>query len=640
MKEEETKSTPLTKRFACIAGEFDDKDPCASSDGLCIYEKETGKEGSSEQVSYDAFCWSCGQHFTKEEVHSSSLAEMLGVGPEGVVTSKKTLGLAKKSEPLTKAQLVELKKSIGFTDKPYRGISPETMKFYGHMVKRNSKGVATEIWYPETSDQGVTGFKIRILPKSFNKMGSTGVKSQLSGQYVYKNHGSRILYVGGENDKCAARQALAKYDVHVVSPTTGEGSAAKQAAAQYAFFDKYDEIYIGMDNDEAGQKATEEILKVLPAAKLKIVKWSAKDPHKLLEDQKEKRIVDDFFRAKSYVQTGIKSSTELMSDVQDVLLAEKITLPSYMHKLETMMKRAFSTNGRVVNIIGDTSCGKSTHVNNMVYHWIFAENMKPLILSLEMTGGEYAVDLLSLHLKKNLDWFKEGMDAWEYLQREDVKQLHENLFYDENYNERFKIIDDREGNVETLKKLIEMGVKQSGCNIVIIDVLSDFIRFLPKEEQEMFMNWEKNFVKSGVSIVNVLHTRKPERNKEGKMVKTTEYDVLGSGSQVQSAHINIVINRDKMSPDPFERNITYVDMPKCRRGSTGPAGEWYYHGETRQVYDKDDFLSLGLGVPVYEQPSEADKPSIAEVEVFGEIVEGVITDDCVYDTSEVVTETF
>ena len=66
MKEEETKSTPLAKRFGCIAGEFDDKDPCTSSDGLCIYEKDEGDGG----VSYDAFCWSCGQHFTKEEVLS------------------------------------------------------------------------------------------------------------------------------------------------------------------------------------------------------------------------------------------------------------------------------------------------------------------------------------------------------------------------------------------------------------------------------------------------------------------------------------------------------------------------------------------------------------------------------------------
>ncbi|WP_396179996.1 DnaB-like helicase C-terminal domain-containing protein, partial [Flavobacterium sp.] len=402
---------------------------------------------------------------------------------------------------------------------------------------------------------------------------------------------------------------LKKYGVHVVSPTCGEGSAASQCQNNYDFLDRYEEIYVGLDNDAAGKEATENMLKILPSEKVKIVYWSAKDPHKLLEDGSGDQIIKDFFNAKSYVDAGLKSSNEIMADVEEVLTAQKITLPSYMWRMEKMMKRAFSTNGRIVNIIGSTSCGKSTHVNNMIYHWIFTEGMKPLIISLEATAGEYAVDLLSLHMQKNLDWFDDGMDAWNYLQRDDVKALNENLFHDDEYNERFRILDDREGNIESLKKLIERGVKQYDCNIVIIDVLTDLVRFLPQDEQEKFLAWERNFVKSGVSIVNVLHTKKPERDKEGKLRKTTEYEALGTGSFVQSAHINIVINRDKMESCEIERNSTYVEMPKCRRGTTGEAGVWYYDGATRQVYDRDDFFSQSRQVnPEYvQQPVVLDE---------------------------------
>lgn len=576
----------INKHFYCIANEFEDKEPCKSSDALSIFQKED----DDGNVFYDGFCWSCAQSFSKHHVHNSSHAAELGV-EGGEVKERREFVFAPKAEALTGEQIGQLKQAVGFTDQPYRAIHPDTLKFFGHMVKRNSQGVPTEIYYPETEADKVTGFKIRYLPKKFGKLGRTGKSSQLSGQFRYKGNGKRVLYVGGENDKCAAYQALKKYDVRVVSPTCGEGSAAAQAAAQFEFFDRHEEIYVAMDNDSAGIKAMEEIVKVLPAEKIKIVTWSDKDPHKLLEDGKEEQIRRDFFNARTFVDAGIKSSTEILADVHDVLVADKITLPPYMHRMETMMKRAFSTNGRVVNILGTTSCGKSTHVNNMIYHWVFAEKMKPLIISLEMTAGEYAVDLLSLHLQKNLDWFDSGMDAWNYLQRDDVKALYDNLFIDENYNERFRILDDRDSNIESLKKLIERGVKQYGCNIVIIDVLTDLLRFLPMDEQEKFMSWERNFVKSGVSIVNVLHTRKPERDKDGKLRKTTEYDALGSGTFVQSAHINIIINRDKMSPDEHERNTTYVEMPKCRRGTTGEAGEWYYDPETRQVYDKQDFFS-------------------------------------------------
>lgn len=595
----------INQKFHCIANEFDVFDNCGSSDALSIYEKQSG-----DTTHYDAFCWSCGQHFGTEYVHKSSVASELGI-EGGVVTKVKSLPKASKVEPLTGEQIGQLKKSIGFTNKPYRGINPETLQFFGHMVNRNSKGVPTEVWYPETEDNKVIGFKIRILPKNFSKLGKTGKSSQLAGQFRFKANGKRILYVGGEGDMCAAYQALRKYDVHVVSPTCGEGSAATQAAAQYEFFDRYDEIYVAMDNDASGIKATEEIVKLLPATKVKIVKWSDKDPHKLLEDGREEQIRRDFWNAKSYVDTGVKSSTEILCDVEEVLTAEKITLPPYMHRMQKMMKRAFSKNGRVVNILGSTSCGKSTHVNNMIYHWIFDEGLKPLIISLEMTAGEYAVDLLSLHLQKNLDWFEEGMDAWSYLQREDVKPLYDDLFNDSDYQERFRIVDDREGSADSLKKLIERSVKQYGCNIVIIDVLTDLLRFLPMDEQEKFMSWEKNFVKSGVSIVNVLHCRKPERDKDGKQRKTTEFDALGSGTFVQSAHINIVINRDKMAECDIEKNTTYVDMPKCRRGITGEAGEWYYHPETRQVYDKQDFFANSTRTvnPEYKQ-LEVELPPI------------------------------
>lgn len=595
----------INKHFHCVANEFDDKEPCNSSDALSIWQKED-EDGNTY---YDGFCFSCGQSFSKHQIHNSTHAAELGV-EGGEVKERKEFVFAPKAEALTGEQIGQLKQSIGFTDQPYRSIHPDTLKFFGHMVKRNSQGVPTEIYYPETETDKVTGFKIRYLPKKFGKLGRTGKGSQLSGQFRYKGNGKRVLYVGGENDKCAAYQALKKYDVRVVSPTCGEGSAAAQAAAQFEFFDRHEEIYVAMDNDSAGIKAMEEIVKVLPAEKIKIVSWSDKDPHKLLEDGKEEQIRRDFFNAKTFVDAGIKSSTEILADVHDVLVADKITLPPYMHRMETMMKRAFSTNGRVVNILGTTSCGKSTHVNNMIYHWVFAEKMKPLIISLEMTAGEYAVDLLSLHLQKNLDWFDTGMDAWNYLQRDDVKVLYDDLFIDENYNERFRILDDRDSNIESLKKLIERGVKQYGCNIVIIDVLTDLLRFLPMDEQEKFMSWERNFVKSGVSIVNVLHTRKPERDKDGKLRKTTEYDALGSGTFVQSAHINIIINRDKMASCDIEKNVTYVDLLKCRRGMTGEAGEWYYDAATRQVYDRQDFFSQQSSRQV--NPNYVESPPVQE----------------------------
>ena len=589
----------INQKFSCIANECEDKKPCSSSDALSLYLKtdESGEEF------YDGFCWSCGQPFDKHDVHNSSHAIALGV-EGGELRNKPDLILAPKVESLTSEQIGQLKELIGFTDKPYRNISPEVLKFFGHMVRRNNKGVPVEVYYPETEDDKVTGFKIRILPKRFNKIGRTGKASQLSGQFRYKSAGKRVLIVGGENDKCAAYQALTKYGVHVVSPTTGEGSAAKQCAAQYEWLDQYEEIYLGLDNDEKGKEATEAVCKVLPSSKVKIVRWSDKDPHKLLEDGKEEQIRRDFFNAKDYVDNGIKSAAEAMLAVEDFLTAPKISLPPYLHRLQEAMRGGIKSTGAIINVIGDTSIGKSYFTDNLEQHWFFHSPVVPTIISLERTDGEFLTDQYSLYLKKNLSWFKDGDDAVKYLSQPEVRQMCENLVYKEDGTSRFFIIDERNGTVETLKKQVEISMKKYGSRMFIFDPLTDWLRSLPLDKQEEFMMWQKLMKKEGIVFINVLHTRKPPTDKEGKVRKVTEYDILGSGTFVQSADVNIVLNRNKMAECPIERNTTIVDVPKCRGGSTGEICRLYYDQESRQQYDYDDFFSQSRQVNPEYVPEE------------------------------------
>lgn len=600
--------------FYCVANEFDNKEPCSSSDGLAVYMKQDEHDNDC----YDGYCWVCHQSFYTDEIHNSSLGQELGVDSDGNVTERKFTPKPK-PEPLTNEEIQKLKKEVGFPDKPYRGLDPEWMTFFGHMVKRDSKGVATAIYYPETEDNKVTGFKIRQLPKKFNKVGRTGKSSQLSGQFRYRGNSKRIVYVAGENDKVAVWGALRKYDVHVVSPTTGEGSAADQAAAQYEFFDRYTEILVAMDSDKAGQEANEAIAKVLPADRVKIVSWSANDPHSLLESGKIHQIVRDVFNAKEYLDSGIKSAADAMAEVEDFLKSPKISLPPYLHRLQDNMRGGMKSTGCIANIIADTSVGKSFFTDNIERHWFFNSPLVPTIISLERTAGEFMADMYSLHIQKNLTWFKEGQEAIDYLDRPEVKKLCEDLVYDEEGKSRFYLIDERNGTIDTLKKQVDRVIKQFGSRLFVFDPLTDFLRSLGTEAQEDFMMWQKMMKKEGIVFINVLHTRKPSQAKDGEMRKVTEYDALGSGSFIQSADINIVLNRDKMAECPIERNTTIVDMPKCRGGTTGEACRLYYDFETRQQYDYDDYFGGGRKENPDYVKENVDKPKKESDNVFDNI---------------------
>lgn len=523
---------------------------------------------------------------------------------------------AENAEAMDIEEVKELIRSTGYVSHGYRGIRDEINKFFGHLTKLDEHGDVLARYYPETNNFGkLTGYKCRNHPKDFShgKVGATGNKSQLSGQVKFKSPSKYVLYVGGEEDKAAAYQMLKdnrkdqEFDsIPVVSPTAGEGSAAKQAAMQYDWFDQYDIIVIGMDQDDAGIKATKEIAAVLPKEKLRIVTWSGKDPNKMLEDGKEKQFVRDFYNAKEFINSGISSSGDAEAGLADFLTAPKIGLPPQLSKLEAAMRGGIKSTGSVVNIIGDTSIGKSFLSDTLIYHWLFNSPRVPTIVSLERTKEELTIDLLSMHLKKNLMWFTDGHDAVDYLNQPEVQILKNELLYNEAGEPRFFIIDEREGDIELLTRQMEKSGKVNDSRLMVIDPLTDFLRSLGTEVQEKFMMWQKLQKKNGFVFINILHTRKPPTDKEGNVRKVTEYDALGSGTFIQSADVNIVINRDKMASDPIEKNTTYVDMPKCRGGITGEICALYYDAETRQQYDRDEYFNNSVEEPPQHHADEID----------------------------------
>lgn len=549
------------------------------------------------------------------------VCEILNITKEELMESKdkekvEVKATVDNAEAMDIEQVKELIRSTGYVSNGYRGIRDEINKFFGHLSKLDNQGNIVARYYPETNNNGkLTGYKCRNHPKDFShgKVGSTGNKSQLSGQVKFKSPSKYVLYVGGEEDKAAAYQMLKEnrkdqeFDsIPVVSPTSGEGSAAKQAAMQYDWFDQYDIIVIGMDQDEAGIKAAKEIAAVLPKEKLRIATWSGKDPNQMLIDGKEKQFVRDFYNAKEFINSGISSSGDAEAGLEEFLTAPKIGLPPQLSKLQAAMRGGIKSTGSVVNIIGDTSIGKSFLSDTLIYHWLFNSPRVPTIVSLERTKEELTIDLLSMHLKKNLMWFTDGHDAVDYLNQPEVQLLKNELLYNEAGEPRFFIIDEREGDIELLKRQMEKSGKVNDSRLMVIDPLTDFLRSLGTEVQENFMMWQKLQKKNGFVFINILHTRKPPTDKDGNVRKVTEYDALGSGTFIQSADVNIVINRDKMASDPIEKNTTYVDMPKCRGGITGEICALYYDAETRQQYDRDEYFNTEVVSPPEHHSEEID----------------------------------
>jgi len=578
---------------------------CLSNDNLLVYVKHN--ETGDEYLDGSCRTPSCKSFWTEQELKDAGVLDENFVAPKTKPIVKTAITKAEYKALIARSNHDTTMKDGSL----YRSIKPETAHFYGHLFERDSNGEIIRAYYPETKStfkgelNSLRGYKSRDLPKAFGRhnIGIVGTSNDLSGAHKFTSGGKWLLIVAGEEDKLAAAQMLRDYQIQrkqedydriaVVGIHCGEGSLSKVCANSYDFIDSFEEVILCMDNDEAGRKAVQEAIKVLPENKVKVMVTSLKDCSEMLQTGKQKQFISDFYSAKPLIETGIISASEAAQGIEEYLLAEKITLPPHLHRVQDALRGGIRSTGAIVNIIGNTSVGKTFFSDVLVHHFIFNSPLKPTILSIERTAAELTLDLYSYHLGQNLTWFEEGADALEYLHREDVKELCNKMMIDEYGEPRFWIIDDREGTVDVLKKQIERAVKQNNSKLVILDILTDVLRSLPLDEQEQFMMWEKQMKKEGVVFLNLLHTRKPSNEKgEDGFKRVSEYDILGSGTIPQSADINIVLNRNKMAEDSVERNTTYVDIPKCRGGLTGSdICKLYYDPMTRKQYDLDDWLS-------------------------------------------------
>ena len=255
----------------------------------------------------------------------------------------------------------------------------------------------------------------------------------------------------------------------------------------------------------------------------------------------------------------------------------------------------FEVDGNHLFCLADfTVTHNSTHVDEIIYHWIFNSPYKIGIMSLESDSGEYGTKILSRHVGRKINLIEDVEEKLNFLNREDIVQQTKHLFTHENGQDRFMLVEDRDGSVEEVKETVERMVTSGDVKVVVIDPLQDLIACLPDDEQNKFMSWQKGMVKShGITFFNVNHTKKSLTGggAGSQGVDLVEEDTHGSSSIYKSGACNLLFSRDKEAEDIIVRNTTIMKMSKCRwTGNTTPfAGKYYYDNRTHTVHDFDDW---------------------------------------------------
>lgn len=521
---------------------------CNSHDARQIYEDGT------------SFCFSCKSFFPKQE-------------NEEII--KEPVTQFRKESMLTLDQIKELP-SRALND---RKISKEVVEFFKVKVSFDSNtGNPDAHFYPYDDEKG---YKIRKLPKSFSWVNKS---NSLFGKERFAPNGKRLIITEGEIDALSIAQA--SYDKYnKVYPVVALSSAVmtKSLLENRDWIRSFSEVVLCLDNDEAGNKAKEEALRIVGIDKAKIAVLPEKDPNDVLVKHGGMRLLQCVFDAAPYVPSGIIGKEELWEALASYNSIPSQPYPDCLAGVNSKLKGM--REGEITLFISGTGSGKSTILREVILHLLDKTDSKIGVVSLEESPQETARKLSGMAINKN--------PAKEEIPLDDLKVGFDKVFGSDRI-----VLLDHQGAINDdsiIDKLEYMCL--SGCKYLFIDHITILVSegsdgLVGNEAQDKVMNDLLRLVKRHpVWVGLVSHLRKPPGGgksfEEGKLPSID--DIRGSGSIKQISFDIISFARNLTAIDERVRNSIKMRILKSRyTGLTGVVAGAYYNYDSGRLIALDE----------------------------------------------------
>lgn len=456
-----------------------------------------------------------------------------------------------------------------------RGISKETCQKAGYWIAKVD-GVMYQVADYRDQNGNIVSQKVRDKDKNFKTTGSHK-SDALFGKHLW-NGGKKIVVTEGEIDMLTVME-LQDCKYPVVSLGHGASAAKKTCAANYEYFDQFEQIILMFDMDEAGRKAVEEAAQVLPAGKVRVAVLPCKDANECHLNGHDREIMEQVWNAGPWIPDGVVSALSLRERIREHLSSEESVGLLFSGCTGINDKTLGARGGEVIMVTSGSGMGKSTFVRQQALQWGTAMGKKVGLAMLEESVEETAEDLIGLHNRVRL----RQSDS---LKREIVANGKFDQWFDELFgNDTFHLYDSF-AEAETDRLLAKLAYMRSGlgCDVIILDHISIVVSASGESDErkmiDNLMTKLKGFAKStGVVLVVICHLKNPDKGKaheEGRPVSIT--DLRGSGALRQLSDTIIALERNQQGDMP---NLVLVRILKCRfTGDTGIAGYMEYNKET------------------------------------------------------------
>ena len=495
---------------------------CGSSNAKQVFNKEDGTQ--------DAFCYACDKY-----------------DPMGNHTTV-TKNYKEYTQTMTMPDVSKLKS----LDIPDRFIRKSTVDYYGvKLALSESDGkTITEHYYPDHNNGELIGYEVRdCVSKNFKAIGNRKGSFDLWGQSLAPL-ARKLFITEGRLDAMSLHQVIidntpakyAQYKPAVVSLTRGVSSAVKDILHNKEFISKYEEVILVLDNDEAGKKATKDILKLLPMAKTAIL--SEKDASDMLVKGKSKELYQAAVWNSQVVRQGevVDVSDFIEKAMEKPQMGLSFPWPS-------ITKLCFGVRPHTLLVIGAApKIGKSDFCYQLVHHLVYNEKVKVGIFDLENSPVKTAKKIASKEAK--LDFTRPDKVYSDDLLRNTLTSLDGKVrFYDRSGSRDW----------EDIRVAIEEMHLLDGINTFIIDPLTALVSRLDSSSandklNEICTDMADLVSNYPINIFCFSHVNpKPKSSKsheQGGKVLSGEF--TGSRAMEKWFHYGIGISRDRSEDCPAE----------------------------------------------------------------------------------------
>lgn len=435
-------------------------------------------------------------------------------------------------------------------------------------------------YFPYFADGKHLSNKVRYPDKEFSVEGDIR-HSGLFGQQLFPAGSAKfITLVEGEYDAPAAFELMGSR-WPVVSVRNGSDGATKCVADNFEYLNSFPNIVVCFDKDEAkvkpngeirypGQEAATAVAGMFPIGKVKILTLSeGKDANDYLKGGLREQFNREWWAAPSFTPTGLKLGREMWDEISTPKNYKTVPYP-----WDGMNNQTYGIRlSELIVVTAETGVGKTSFLKEIVYNIRKVDPSSGVgLMMLEEPNSDSALGLMSIEANLPLHL----PDVRETVSQEDLRK-----YYDAIINTDKLVLYDHFGSnniQEILNKVRHMA--NLGCQYIILDhlsiVVSDQAGDERKQLDEISTKIKTLCMELNIAVIAVIH-----QNRQGQ--------IRGTAGVEQLANIVIKLHRERLSEDPWRRNVTKAVVEKNRFcGRTGPASYLHFNEFTGRLNALDE----------------------------------------------------